>query len=183
MRDDGTESAVLRALGNPVRRAILDRLAQGRATGAELARELRSNTGVTSYHLRELARVGLVELDETKGRSLFWRLADADVRCRDPHHSIDQAAAQAVVDHRLAGLATAVDAYVSRTDLEPEWRETALFSESSLELTVAELAELTAAYLKLLRRWSSRRPTRRSGGRTVRLDFFAFPHDDEQERP
>lgn len=179
----GDEAAVLRALGNPVRRAILDRLAQGRATGAELARELGSNTGVTSYHLRELAKVGLVELDETKGRSLFWRLADADIRFRDPRQSIDRAAAQAVVDQRLVGLATAVDGYVSRTDLEPEWREAALFSESSFELTAAELAEFTAAYLKLLRRWSSHRPTRRSGARTVRLDFFAFPHDHEQERP
>jgi DNA-binding transcriptional ArsR family regulator len=183
VRYDDTEAAVLRVLGNPVRRAILDRLAHGRSTSAELARELRSNTGVTSYHLRELAKVGLVELDETKGRSRFWRLADADVRFRDPHQSIDGAAAQAVVDERLSRLSTAVDAYLSRTDLEPEWRETALFSESFLELTVAELAEFTAAYLKLLHRWSSHRPTGRSGARTVHLELFAFPHDQEQERP
>jgi DNA-binding transcriptional ArsR family regulator len=180
---DETEAAVLRALGNPVRRAILDRLAQGRATGAVLARELGSNTGVTSYHLRELAKVGLVELDETQGRSLFWRLGEADVRFRDPHESVDRAAAQAVVDERLSGLATAVDVYLQRPDLEPEWREAALFSQSTLELTLDELAEFAAAYLELLRRWSSPRATRRTEARAVRLELFAFPVDHEQGRP
>ncbi len=183
MAYDDTEAAVLRALGNPVRRAILDRLARGRATGAELARELDSNTGVTSYHLRELAKVGLVELDESKGRSLFWRLADADVTFRDPQQSVDRAAAQTVVDERLSGLATAVDGYLNRTDLEPAWRDAALFSQSSLELTAGELAEFAAAYLELLRRWSSPRRTERSEARAVRLELFAFPLDDEQERP
>jgi hypothetical protein len=80
-------------------------------------------------------------------------------------------------------LATAVDVYLQRPDLEPEWREAALFSQSTLELTPDELAEFAAAYLELLRRWSSPRPTRRTEARAVRLELFAFPVDHEQERP
>ena len=183
---DDTERAVLRALGSPVRQSILDRLARGRATSADLARELDSNTGVTSYHLRKLAKVGLVELDEERGRSRFWKRSDADVRFRDPHQSVDRRAARSVVDARLSGLATAVEAYVDRTDLEPEWREAALFSQSSLELRADELADFAQAYLTLLRRWSRRRPTGRARARAVRLELFAFPHDhdhdQEQER-
>jgi DNA-binding transcriptional ArsR family regulator len=174
------EAAILRALGNPVRRAILDRLGSRRLTGAGLARELDSNTGVMSYHLRALAKAGLVELDETRGRAQFWRLTNVDIRFRDPRQSVDPTAALSVIDARLSGLATAVDRYVERTDLEPTWREAALFSESSLELTADELAEFTRNYLKLLSRWTSRfRPTGRSGVRPVRLDLFAFPHDHD----
>ena len=175
------EAAVLRALSNPVRHAILDRLGRGRATGTNLARELDSNTGVMSYHLRELAKAGLVELEETRGRAQFWRLSAVDVRFRDPHQSADPEAAQSTIDARLSGLATAVDHYVARTDLEPAWREAALFSHSSLELTAVELAEFTSAYLGLLSRWSSRRSTGRSGARAVRLDLAAFPHDHGQD--
>ncbi|MGH3492091.1 MAG: ArsR/SmtB family transcription factor [Sciscionella sp.] len=175
MTFDAPEAAVLRALGNPVRRAILDRLGHGRSTGAELARGLDSNTGVVSYHLRELAKVGLVELDETRGRAQFWRLSEVDLRFRDPRQSTDPEAAQSIVDARLSGLATAVDHYVARTDLEPAWRQAALFSESSLELTADELAAFTSSYLELLGRWSSNRPPARPGSRAVRLDLFAFP--------
>src|SRR5215213_7369722 len=49
-----SEIAVLRALASTMRRAILDHLGQGPATSAMLARALDSNTGVMSYHLREL---------------------------------------------------------------------------------------------------------------------------------
>lgn len=86
-----------------------------------------------------------------------------------------------MVDARLSGLATAVDRYVARTDLERAWREAALFSESSLELTADELAEFTRAYLEPLSRWSSHRSTGRPGVWAVRLDLFAFPHDRGQD--
>ena len=80
----------------------------------------------------------------------FWRLGDVDLRFRDPRQSADPEAAQSIVDARLSGLATAVDQYLARTDVEPAWREAALFSESALELTADELAAFTRAYLDLL---------------------------------
>jgi DNA-binding transcriptional ArsR family regulator len=187
MSFDAAETAVLRALGSPVRQAILDRLARGASTGAELARALDSNTGVMSYHLRELASAGLVERDETRGRAQFWRLARTDVRFGDPGRSTDPKAARSVIDARLGSLAAAVERYLGRDDLDDRWRDAALFSQSALQLTVDELAAFATAYLKLLRRSSGERsPAGQSGApppRPVRINLFAFPDDpDDPDR-
>jgi DNA-binding transcriptional ArsR family regulator len=48
------------ALANPTRRAMLDRLAQGDATVAELAEPLPISMQAVSQHLRVLERSGLV---------------------------------------------------------------------------------------------------------------------------
>ena len=57
------ETTVLQALANPARQAILDVLAQEPSTSAMVARALGSNSGVASYHLRELGNAGLIEHD------------------------------------------------------------------------------------------------------------------------
>jgi DNA-binding transcriptional ArsR family regulator len=144
-------------------------------TGAQIARDVGSNTGVLSYHLRALEAAGLVERDETRGRAQYWRLASGDVRFNDPRRSSDPAAAQSSVDRRLAGLASAVDHYLERDDLGDDWRDAALFSASTLHLTVDELAAFQADYLALLERWA--RPER-AGASAVRVDLFAFPEGD-----
>jgi DNA-binding transcriptional ArsR family regulator len=166
------DTQILRALASPVRQRILDTLRGGAMTGAQIAREVGSNTGVLSYHLRELEAVGLVERGETRGRSQYWHLARSDVRFNDPRRSSDPAAAQALVDRRLAGLAAAVDRYLDRNDLADDWREAALFSASALQLTAEELAAFQADYLALLERWA-RRP--RPDATAVRVELFAFP--------
>lgn len=48
------------ALANPTRRAILDRLAQGEATVAELAEPLPISMQAVSQHLQVLERSGLI---------------------------------------------------------------------------------------------------------------------------
>jgi len=144
-----------------------------------LARALDSNTGVMSYHLRELAKVGLIERDVSQGRAQFWRVAPGDVRFRDPQDSAVPALARSVIDMRLAGLAASVEGYLHRDDLSPAWRDAALFSQSALALTAAELTEFAQAYLELVRRWSETARTRSAGPETraVRLALFAFPDD------
>lgn len=179
MVDQDAEIAVLRALSSKVRQAILDHLGHGPATSAMLARGLDSNTGVTSYHLRELAKAGLIERDVSQGRAQFWRIASGDVRFGDPQDSPVPALAQSVIDLRLAGLAASVDGYLRRDDLSPAWRDAALFSQSALIGTAEELAEFAQAYLELVRRWSETTRTRSAlpETRAVRLALFAFPTD------
>ena|SRR5215216_2183864 len=48
------------ALAHPTRRAILDRLAQGEATVAELAKPFSVSPPAISRHLRVLERAGLI---------------------------------------------------------------------------------------------------------------------------
>ncbi len=175
------ETTVLRALSNPARQAILDVLAREPSTSAMVARALGSNTGVASYHLRELGKAGLIEPDasRSRGRQRFWRLAAADMWFSDPSESDDPGRAQAAIDLIMSRLTAAVRHYLQRTDLGSDWREAALFSRSSVELSVTELAELQGEYLALLRRWADRGEAA-PGARPVRLAMFAFP--DEPHR-
>ena len=53
-------SLTFAALANPTRRAILDRLAEGEATVAELAKPFSVSPPAISRHLKVLERAGLV---------------------------------------------------------------------------------------------------------------------------
>jgi DNA-binding transcriptional ArsR family regulator len=53
-------SLTFAALANPTRRAILDRLAQGEATVAELAKPFSVSAPAISRHLKVLERAGLI---------------------------------------------------------------------------------------------------------------------------
>ncbi len=77
-----SSTAPLRALAHPMRSRLLQRLrALDRATATDLARDLGTNTGATSYHLRRLAEAGLVEdTGEGTGRRRIWRPASEDRR-------------------------------------------------------------------------------------------------------
>jgi DNA-binding transcriptional ArsR family regulator len=60
------DPGALKILAHPLRSRLLTALRlHGPATATELATTLATNTGATSYHLRKLASVGLVE--ETDG--------------------------------------------------------------------------------------------------------------------
>ena len=107
---------MLRALSNPARQAILDVLAREPSTSAMVARALGSNTGVASYHLRELGKAGLIEPDAsgpTAGSAFGgWR---ADMRFADPSESDDPGRAQAAIDLIMSRL-TAARSPLSSTD-------------------------------------------------------------------
>lgn len=66
----------LKAMAHPVRLTMLGRLrTDGPATASTLALQLGLNSGATSYHLRQLARAGLIEEDTTRGnkRDRWWK--------------------------------------------------------------------------------------------------------------
>src|SRR5438128_7355238 len=70
-----TSRKQMRALAHPVRMRILELLAQSPSTATHLARETGESTGSTSYHLRALAKVDLIEEDTDRGsgRERWWR--------------------------------------------------------------------------------------------------------------
>jgi DNA-binding transcriptional ArsR family regulator len=71
------DSAAVRVLAHPLRSRLLSALRlHGPATATELADRLDTNTGATSYHLRKLESVGLVEdTEEGEGKRRLWRAA------------------------------------------------------------------------------------------------------------
>src|ERR671922_2256981 len=70
-----SDPRALRALAHPLRLALLDRLMSfGEQTAAQCATAVGSTASNCSYHLRALARVGLVERGESAdGRERPWR--------------------------------------------------------------------------------------------------------------
>ena len=62
-------STTFAALADPTRRAILARLAAGRATVAELAEPFEMSGPAVSKHLKVLERAGLI----ARGRAAQWR--------------------------------------------------------------------------------------------------------------
>ncbi len=67
-------TTVFMALADPTRRAILERLAQGEASGTELARPISISVPAISKHLRVLKNADLI-LHRKEGRTHMFRLA------------------------------------------------------------------------------------------------------------
>ena len=67
-------TTVFFALADPTRRAILDRLSYGEASGTELARPFAISVPAISKHLRVLERAELI-LHRKEGRTHRFRLA------------------------------------------------------------------------------------------------------------
>jgi DNA-binding transcriptional ArsR family regulator len=64
------------ALADPIRRAILKRLAEGEATVMELAEPFEISLPAVSRHLKVLERAGLI----TRGRDAQWRPCRLEVK-------------------------------------------------------------------------------------------------------
>jgi DNA-binding transcriptional ArsR family regulator len=71
-----TDVATLRAVAHPLRVKMLSALrSNGPATSTELGRKFDESTGVTSYHLRQLAKYGFIEEEpeQANARERRWR--------------------------------------------------------------------------------------------------------------
>ncbi|HET7277629.1 MAG TPA: helix-turn-helix domain-containing protein [Dermatophilaceae bacterium] len=69
----------LKVLAHPMRSRLLGALrGAGPSTATDLAARLGTNSGATSYHLRKLAEVGLVEdTGEGEGKRRVWRASSS----------------------------------------------------------------------------------------------------------
>ena len=159
-----SDPQALRALAHTGRYAILERLqTRGPATATECAAVAGLSPSACSYHLRLLARHGFVEEDTSDdarpdgrrdGRERVWRAATPGWFA-DPPADADPREMQAI-DSTLTRVMMAssdrrVLDFVDRAAAEPEWREAALLSNSTIVATVDELAEVSQALLGVLR--------------------------------
>jgi hypothetical protein len=165
----GDKVAHERALGHPVRAALLELLGRrGTLTSTEAARELGGSSGLYSFHLRQLARYGLVEeAPATDGRARPWRLAGA----APPEAGIDPELARGLEDESY-------QRWLARRHEAPaRWRDDEAFSQV-LYLTPGELAEMGAAIRGLVdgyREREGRPATRPPGAAPVAVVARLFP--------
>ncbi len=90
----------LKALAHPLRMGLLGVLRlEGPGTASSLARKLKETSGATSYHLRQLARHGFIEEDESlgSGRERWW-IASHDITRWSMADFLDDPSVAAVAD-------------------------------------------------------------------------------------
>jgi DNA-binding transcriptional ArsR family regulator len=172
----------MRALAHPARLAILERLSTGGpATATECAEVTGQSPSACSYHLRALARWGLVaEAAGHDRRERRWGVTGPFVFA---DHDSPRDPAVAAAEHALTGqvLARATDrvlAWMDRSDEEvPEWRAATLVANRALVLTADELTALLDQVDRLCKPYvaSERRETAPAGARVVRLHLSAVP--------
>jgi hypothetical protein len=171
----------LRLMAQPVRLRIQEQLRHGPANATTLARALGESTGLTSHHLRQMAKAGFIEEvpELARGRERWWRSARVDWRV--PPREDQDPEMRALLDQMVRlDLATDLEEFV-RAQLRLDeaagdaWVDQLPYSRGFIEVTAGELTEFFEEYLKLLRRY------RRSPGETppdarpVVANFLAYP--------
>ena len=179
------DASALKAYTHPLRLQMIRYLNDhGPATATQLASRLGESTGQTSYHLRQLARHGLVEDDPTRGtgRERWWRSTSFQVDATRLREDPELApAALAMLGGMVQGRTEALGRWVAQSvDAPQEWVDVTLHSQSTLTLTPTELERLNAAHQELLEPFtalSRRRETEGSPPDAVRVRVYydAFP--------
>jgi DNA-binding transcriptional ArsR family regulator len=174
----------MRAMAHPARLAILDHLGLvPDATATECAQVIGLSPSATSYHLRELAKVGLIEEAPSRGdgRERVWRESGGGVRVEADDQASPEAltAATELVDVVMAWDRDRTMQWLRTASTEPkEWYDAAAVTRAQLWLTAAELAELVRTVDQYVRRYGrTERPQIPDGARRVAVLFSAVPSD------
>jgi DNA-binding transcriptional ArsR family regulator len=178
-----SDPQVMRALAHPARLAIMEYLSSSGAgvTATECAEVAGLSPSGTSYHLRALAKFGLVEQAPSRGdaRERVWRSATGSWRV-DAGRSVEpetRAAEAALIEAFLAVEADRVRTWLRRApDEPPQWYAAAVLSNALLMVTADELAELNEAVNALLEPYRQRsRVSPPEGARPVTVQYKAVP--------
>ena len=177
----------MRALAHPARLAILELLhANGTGTATECAAEIGGSPQAASYHLRALAKWGLVRAAEsTDGRETRWELSARSIKFSSGDDSPQfQAAARALGRRVLERDERVVEEFLAVEQDEPrEWREAATFSSGSVHVTADELAEFAERLHALMKEYERPDPADRPGGaRRVHVVFRAVPRVEPKRK-
>jgi len=178
------DPTILRAIAHPVRNRILTELgASGSMRAADVARELDIPANQASFHLRQLAKYGLVEEDSDAARDKrdrVWRLVSEDgvsINLGDFTGEPEGRAAAGVFRQQAAAWGHAVvDAVYAPAEDDPPALRTV--NDSAIRLTVEEAHELAAEVDELIRSWRHRTRGLETDRRTYLLFAALQPHPD-----
>ena len=175
-------SAQLRVLAHPLRSRLLSALrAFGPATATELAQRLQTNSGATSYHLRQLADVGLIEEqpEEAGGRRRCWRAAHDVTSYRESsfeHDPDDRAAADWLLGHHVRLVQRWTEDWLeSRREWSNEWRDVADLSDYEFALTPRGLAALNRDLHAVVERHRAQADPAAPGAEKCAVVLQSFP--------
>ena len=177
-----TDPRALRALAHPIRMSLLGLLRmEGPLTATRAAELLGESSGSASFHLRQLAKYGLVEeAGGGKGRERPWRATAMFTNWSDVTQEPEVAAAAGLLNSVVAEFYfEQMMRWLEARQREPEeWQRASQFGDTFLYVTAEELAglgektqELVDQYLDRLTNPELRPP----GSRRVSYLHLAFP--------
>ncbi|MEU2613044.1 winged helix-turn-helix domain-containing protein [Micromonospora sp. NPDC007271] len=178
-----SDPQVMRALAHPARMAIMEHLCtvEGGATATECAEIAGLSPSATSYHLRELAKFGLIEEAPSRGdaRERVWKPFSPSyyIESGQDADSEARAAELALVDAHLARDSQRARDWIRRAPDEPrEWYDAAWFADILLLVTPEELTTLNQAIHELMDPYRRRlRKDPPEGARSVAVQYRALP--------
>jgi DNA-binding transcriptional ArsR family regulator len=181
-----TEPQAMRALAHPLRLAALSYLQRhGPATATQLAPHVGASPSVTSWHLRHLARFGLVvdaDPSEVPGdrRQRWWKAPARGFRVELGDNEEAAVAGRVLNDQLIDTARRQIDAWTAETEprLDHAWRRLAGVSNTSVRLTAGELETVEDAIDDLLGRFVTRaEPDVPADARRVRVLRYFLPSE------
>jgi DNA-binding transcriptional ArsR family regulator len=186
------DADTLKGLAHPLRVQIFDLLAiHGPHTASGAAERVGESSGVTSYHLRQLAKHGLVREVEGRGtaRERWWERvpgAIAIVPAEDDASPAERAASSTLVRHWEQSRSQLLGAFLARGELElsKRWLLASAVSWANMRLTVEQLEALSTAWEAFsAEHLEPLRGQNLPGSRPVQIQFNAFPVIDGEPTP
>jgi predicted transcriptional regulator len=172
----------LRALAHPIRLSLVGLLrVEGPLTATRAAELLDESSASMSFHLRQLAKYGLVEeAGGGKGRERPWRATAMFTNLPDVADNPDLAVAAELLSSVIAErYFEDVMRWLEVRQAEPEeWQRVAQFGDTYLYLTPDELAELDEQTQQMMDQYIDRQThpeLRPAGARLVSYLHLAFP--------
>ena len=173
-----TEPEALDALAHPIRLELINFLmASGPATASVCARAVGDTPSNCSYHLRRLAKVGLVEeTASSDGRERPWRALVTGFDTPDRTPGGDRLIAMSVQrDQQLAR-----DYLAKRDQVDEVWKQADGYATYTLRMSPAELTALGEALDALIRPYiAATRDGAPADSALVHLGVHAFPMSEE----
>lgn len=178
-------SESLKSLAHPLRVRLYDELSSyGPFTASMLAERLGESSGATSYHLRQLARAGLVREDTSrgKGRERWWERSPGSIAIPDarklPPGSAERLAVKLVEDEWYRSREQNFHEFVAEGEqvFGPEWLDIATSDTINLRLTPDQLHGLVTDIDAVLQTYiQAYKRTPSPGSRPVQIHVNAFP--------
>jgi DNA-binding transcriptional ArsR family regulator len=159
---------------------LLELLREGPSTATQLARRLGESSGSTSYHLRVLAKHGLVEDDEGHpgGRERWWRRAEERMTLVTTSPADEPEFEAAVAKLREVFLERderALTAFLTSSPDDESWSSLAFIGGWTVYATSEEVEQLTSSMLETIDRFRRAPEDRPKGSRRVYVTWRALP--------
>ncbi|MBW3092170.1 helix-turn-helix transcriptional regulator [Bifidobacterium sp. 82T10] len=170
----------LRAVSHPTRIRIMNMMEPGKAcTVGDIAERIGESAGTISYHLRQLAKAGLVEQvpsPDGDARKSYWQ-ASTPKLIVNADGDTDQASVEALAQSASTAATEArLRYYRAESSLPEPWRHS-LDSMSIIRLTDAEFSQMQQELLAVADKWINTvgdRHTEGDGSEQVMVALSAF---------